>query len=288
VSQIHATTRGQGTRRNLVEHYVCDCLPGYTGNKCQTNIDDCNPNPCRNHARCEDHVNNYTCQCLPGYTGYQCEVDIDECQSNPCQYSGTCKDNVNSYHCDCVQGFEGDRCGIQIDECASFPCRNGGRCLDHINQFSCACNPGYKGKLCGIEILECESNPCQNRGVCREKVNGYTCTCDPGYGGNECQISKKCMNRIVYKHLQNSCFLTDVDECQSNPCRNNATCHDDINGYKRVCDSKYSGTNCEKAFLVSQEPVTDADCLSTSIVAIIAGTSSNSAYVHYSSNIISF
>ena len=33
---------------------------------------------------CIDMVNNYICQCQPGYTGFNCSFEIDECQSSPC------------------------------------------------------------------------------------------------------------------------------------------------------------------------------------------------------------
>ena len=32
----------------------------------------------------------YVCNCLPGYTGKLCDTQIDACQSNPCQNNGTC------------------------------------------------------------------------------------------------------------------------------------------------------------------------------------------------------
>ncbi|XP_030844962.1 mucin-like protein isoform X1 [Strongylocentrotus purpuratus] len=43
---------------------------------CQTDIDDCNPEPCQNGGTCTDGLNSYTCACVLGYTGSMCETEI--------------------------------------------------------------------------------------------------------------------------------------------------------------------------------------------------------------------
>ena len=41
----------------------------FTGDTCETNIDDCSPNPCKNEGTCTDMVNDFSCDCADGYTG---------------------------------------------------------------------------------------------------------------------------------------------------------------------------------------------------------------------------
>ncbi|XP_029365737.1 versican a [Echeneis naucrates] len=59
--------------------HTCSCAPGYTGDRCETDIDDCQSNPCRNGGTCVDRLASFTCVCLPSYTGLYCEEDTEIC-----------------------------------------------------------------------------------------------------------------------------------------------------------------------------------------------------------------
>ena len=50
----------------------CTCDLGFTGDQCQTNIDDCVGVDCSGNGQCVDGVNNFTCQCTAGFSGRQC------------------------------------------------------------------------------------------------------------------------------------------------------------------------------------------------------------------------
>ncbi|KAK7895296.1 hypothetical protein WMY93_020621 [Mugilogobius chulae] len=58
---------------------LCVCAPGYTGQHCETDVDECQSSPCLNGATCLDGVNSFTCLCLPSYAGELCERDTEVC-----------------------------------------------------------------------------------------------------------------------------------------------------------------------------------------------------------------
>uniref|UniRef100_H3AQ83 FAT atypical cadherin 4 n=1 Tax=Latimeria chalumnae TaxID=7897 RepID=H3AQ83_LATCH len=87
----------------------------------------------------------FVCQCMPGYAGSRCEIDIDECLPSPCHNSGTCHNLVGGFSCSCPEGFTGIACERDINECLSSPCKNGAACQNFPGGFNCACKAGYTG-----------------------------------------------------------------------------------------------------------------------------------------------
>ncbi|VEL43306.1 unnamed protein product [Protopolystoma xenopodis] len=65
-----------------------------------------------NGGTCVDAGDKNNCICLPGFTGKKCEVNINECNTMPCVNGGTCRDLNNSFECLCPPGFRGSDCRI--------------------------------------------------------------------------------------------------------------------------------------------------------------------------------
>ncbi|CAC5394934.1 Protein eyes shut homolog,Neurogenic locus Notch protein,Neurogenic locus notch homolog protein 3,Protein eyes shut,Alpha-tectorin,Delta and Notch-like epidermal growth factor-related receptor,Protocadherin Fat 4,Delta-like protein C,Neurogenic locus notch homolog protein 1,Fibropellin-3,Sushi, von Willebrand factor type A, EGF and pentraxin domain-containing protein 1,Protein jagged-2,Neurogenic locus notch homolog protein 2,Protein crumbs homolog 1,Delta-like protein D,Fibropellin-1,Protein crumbs,Delta- len=256
-----------GTCQDLdgLSTWRCNCVSGFTGTHCETDINECHSSPCQHHGNCLDLLNDYSCHCMAGFTGKDCQIDIDECQSSPCMNGATCRDKNNSYTCDCQQGYVGNNCQIDIDECQSNPCYNNATCIDRTPGWDCACLPGFTGNQCTIDINECHSFPCQHHGNCLDLLNDYRCHCMAGYTGNDCQIdidecqSNPCMNGATCRdrnnsytcdcqlgYFENNCQI-DIDECQSNPCYNNAICIDRTPGWKCACLPGFTGNQCQIA-----------------------------------------
>ncbi|XP_005915556.1 protein eyes shut homolog isoform X1 [Haplochromis burtoni] len=254
--------------------YRCICTPGWSGQDCRVNVNDCIEHGCQNGGTCMDEIDGYSCLCPRGYTGIYCEEDIDYCVDHRCSEHGFCLDQQYNFTCRCMLGFEGPLCEVEINECHSLPCLNGATCADLISDYRCHCPPGFEGRICSENVNDCWPQPCLNGGSCMDLINDFICHCPTGFKGKDCSLdidlcsfgmcSEHTLKCTKTKDGQNfSCTCergfggsfceVNLNECQSNPCQNGGICVDGIDMYQCLCSE---GKNCS----LSDSPCTPDLC----------------------------
>lgn len=70
------------TNSSSTSAYTCSCQPGFRGNNCDLDFDECASSPCFNQARCLESktaswvaMGHFFCACSVGFLGTQCEQD---------------------------------------------------------------------------------------------------------------------------------------------------------------------------------------------------------------------
>nr|XP_015218369.1 PREDICTED: protein eyes shut homolog [Lepisosteus oculatus] len=248
--------------------FRCQCVTGFTGPRCEINVNECSSNPCLN-GYCYDVVGGFYCLCNPGFAGVRCEQDIDDCVNHVCENNSTCLDLHLTYQCLCLPGWEGEFCQQEIDECASYPCKNNASCTDLFNSYSCTCALGWKGEDCNEDVNECESSPCLNGATCIESAlpGIFKCICPPFFTGglckqpydpcdthyNPCMHNSTCLTQIngtaiciCHEGFEGIHCEIDTNECSSGPCQNQGHCLDGVSSYSCECKPGFSGSHCEE------------------------------------------
>ena len=65
----------------------------------------------------------------------------------------------------------------------------------------------------------------------------------PSYLHYNCEEKVKRINKQYNYKLP--CDISELNECESDPCENGGTCEDEINAYTCVCAPGYNGTHCQ-------------------------------------------
>uniref|UniRef100_A0A8C6SWK4 Delta-like protein n=1 Tax=Neogobius melanostomus TaxID=47308 RepID=A0A8C6SWK4_9GOBI len=259
-----------GTCQDLVNGFKCHCPPQWSGKTCLIDANECESKPCVNANSCRNLIGGYfAIVCLAGREQKRINIqitkknaktaeiqpsrDVDECASSPCLNGGRCQDDVNGFQCLCLAGFSGNLCQLDIDYCSPNPCQNGARCFNRATDYYCSCPEDYEGKNCSHLKDHCRtttckvidsctvavasnstpggerfisSNVCGPHGRCRSQAGGqFSCECHEGFRGTYCH--------------------ENINDCESNPCRNGGTCIDKVSVYQCICGDGWEGDHCE-------------------------------------------
>lgn len=261
-----STQKFQDESEERKEDWRCRCYPGYTGVKCDHNVNECNSNPCLQGQECIDGVNDYQCTC------------------GSCVF-GLCVLETDGVNCRCFPGFAGTNCTQNINECKDNPCVHGD-CVDFINGYGCTCYENYEGRTCNISLNENaeqhnETGTCTKsrrtceHGLCVGQEPGAVCECYMGFTGKRCNVPTTFLasENTTFLSQHHRCFgredLVEVCHCVSSICVSNETeLHNTtvcntlpfLYSLKRFCSAENVSSLCVSVVDINTIPIVQFIC----------------------------
>ncbi|XP_053387236.1 fibrillin-2-like [Mercenaria mercenaria] len=233
-------------------HHVsgnCSCSPGWTGDICSNDVDECHENnticDMKSNSTCNNTIGSFECSCTDGFRESQNETcsDVDECREGGHDCLQKCVNTIGGYVCECFTGYQGsgNNCTVCSDGTYGTNCSEICPCVventvscHHVNG-SCACIIGWEDENCSSDKDECKNDEsCKDKpeSTCNNTLGSFTCVCNGGY-----------------KEQNNTC--NDIDECAENDDACSQYCTNTNGSF--ACD-------CADGFYLEDDNVTCQEC----------------------------